>query len=59
MLERPTSSLQRIGPEDDDPSETREWFDALDSVYWRAGSERAAFLLSSPSPSAPANSALP
>jgi pyruvate dehydrogenase E1 component len=47
MLQRPTSSLQRIEPADDDPSETREWFDALDSVYWRAGSERAAVLLSS------------
>ena len=47
MLESTTSSLQRIELEDDDPSQTREWFDALDSVYWRAGSERAAFLLSS------------
>jgi pyruvate dehydrogenase complex dehydrogenase (E1) component len=50
--------LPRIEPEDDDPSETREWFDALDSVYWRTGSERAAFLLSSLA-GAPANSALP
>jgi pyruvate dehydrogenase E1 component len=30
---------------DYDPQETRDWLDSLDSVFWVAGSERAAFLL--------------
>jgi pyruvate dehydrogenase E1 component len=47
MLERPSSRLDSFEPADDDPAETREWFDALDSVYWHAGGERAAFLLAS------------
>ena len=45
MLERPGSGLGRIEPADEDPAETRDWFDALDSVIERAGGERAAFLL--------------
>ncbi len=45
MLERPRSGLGRIDPVDEDPAETRDWFDALDSVVERAGGERAAFLL--------------
>src|SRR5208337_862706 len=32
-------------PADDDPSETAEWLDALDSVYDNVGGDRAAFLL--------------
>ena len=31
--------------EDNDPSETREWLDALDAVVKSSGSERASFLL--------------
>ena len=45
MLERPGSGLGRIEPADEDPAETRDWFDALNSVIERAGGERAAFLL--------------
>jgi pyruvate dehydrogenase E1 component len=47
MLERLTSRLGRIEPADDDPAETREWHDALESVHSRAGAKRAAFLLDS------------
>ena len=47
MLERPISRLEPSAPADDDPSETGEWLDALDSVFRYAGGERAAFLLSS------------
>jgi pyruvate dehydrogenase E1 component len=45
MLERPASRLDPFEPADEDPAETREWFDALDSVCEHAGAERAAFLL--------------
>jgi len=45
MLERPTSRLDPFEPADDDPAETEEWLDALDSVCEHAGSGRAAFLL--------------
>ena len=31
--------------EDNDPSETREWLDALDAVVKSSGSARASFLL--------------
>jgi pyruvate dehydrogenase E1 component len=47
MLESPTSRFKRIEPADEDPAETHEWLDALDSVYWHGGAERAAFLLAS------------
>jgi len=47
MLERVASRSEPIEPADDDPAETREWFDALESVYWHEGAERAAFLLAS------------
>jgi pyruvate dehydrogenase complex dehydrogenase (E1) component len=40
MLERRASRSERIEPAHDDTSETGEWFDALDSVYCHAGSER-------------------
>jgi pyruvate dehydrogenase E1 component len=45
MLERPASRLDPFEPADDDPAETREWLDALDSVCEHAGAGRAAFLL--------------
>jgi pyruvate dehydrogenase E1 component len=34
-----------IPPLDADPAETREWLDALDSLYRAAGADRAAYLL--------------
>ena len=47
MLDRARPRLEPFEPADDDPTETREWLDALESVYRHAGAERAAFLLSS------------
>src|SRR5271157_3425975 len=37
--------MEQFDPADDDPSETAEWLDALDSVYDNVGGDRAAFLL--------------
>ena len=49
MLEKTSFAgepIEEIEPVDDDPSETAEWLDALDSVYRAVGGDRAAFLLS-------------
>ena len=49
MLEKTSFAeepIEEIEPADDDPSETAEWLDALDSVYRAVGGDRAAFLLS-------------
>ncbi len=42
MLERLASRLEPIEPADDDPAETREWFDALDFglLAWRRRARR-------------------
>ena len=49
MLEKTSFAgepIEEIEPVDDDPSETAEWLDALDSVCRAVGGDRAAFLLS-------------
>ena len=37
--------LMRIGDDDQDPLETREWIDSLSSVVEHAGRDRGLFLL--------------
>ena len=44
-MPQPLSSASPADPTDADPSETREWLEALDAVIQREGPERAHFLL--------------
>jgi pyruvate dehydrogenase E1 component len=49
MLERPNPTPKlddRTSAYDNDPTETAEWLDALESVFHAAGAERAEFILS-------------